>query len=232
MTENQRTMFRSSSNILFIFFSIAFTFAQNDPQVTYLKQAKSFVDEVSDIAKNPVPTSATGIIIFTGSSSIRMWQDVSVLSKGSPIINTGFGGSTAFGLNHYLEDLVLRYKPKQVFIYEGDNDIEAGRNTRIILEHLDTIFTRIWEQNAETEIVFISAKPSPLRWKLRKEYEALNRAVKRRAKKENRLVFADVYSLMLKKGEVREDLFIEDRLHMNRTGYAIWAEAIRPLVMN
>jgi len=35
---------------------------------------------------------------------------------------------------------------------------------------------------------------------------------------------------MLQKGQVREDLFIEDRLHMNRTGYAIWAEVIRPLV--
>ncbi len=58
-----------------------------------------------------------------------MWRDAGLLSKGSPIINTGFGGSTAFGLNHYLEDLVLRYKPKQVFIYEGDNDIDAGRET-------------------------------------------------------------------------------------------------------
>ncbi len=224
-------MFRSILNTLFIFFSFSFVFAQNDLQATYLKQAETFASEVNEIAKNPVSTWDTGLIIFTGSSSIRMWRDAGLLSKGSPIINTGFGGSTAFGLNHYLEDLVLRYKPKQVFIYEGDNDIDAGRKTRIILEHLDTIFTRIWEQNPETEIVYISAKPSPLRWKLRKEYEALNKAVERRAKKEDRLVFADIYSLMLQKGEVREDLFIEDRLHMNRTGYAIWAEAIRPLVM-
>jgi lysophospholipase L1-like esterase len=160
-----------------------------------------------------------------------LWRDAGLLSKGSPIINTGFGGSTAFGLNHYLEDLVLRYDPKQVFIYEGDNDIAAGRNTRTILEHLDTIFTRIWEHNPETEIVYIAAKPSPLRWELRKEYEALNKAIERRAKKEDRLVFADVYSPMLEKGQVRGDLFVEDRLHMNRTGYAIWAEVIRPLVM-
>ena len=100
-----------------------------------------------------------------------------------------------------------------------------------ILEHLDTIFTRIWEHNPETEIVYIAAKPSPLRWELRKEYEALNKAIERRAKKEDRLVFADVYSPMLEKGQVRTDLFVEDRLHMNRKGYAIWAEIIRPLVM-
>src|SRR6056300_562822 len=224
-------MFLRRLTQLIILLAVSVVFAQNDPESTYLKQAESFAEEVAKIADSPVPTWDSGIIIFTGSSSVRLWRDAGLLSKGSPIINTAFGGSTAFGLNHYLEDLVLRYEPKQVFIYEGDNDIAAGRDTRTILEHLDTIFTRIWEQNPEVEIVYISAKPSPLRWELRKEYEALNKAVERRAKKEDHLVFADVYSSMLEKGQVRGDLFVEDRLHMNRTGYAIWAEVIRPLVM-
>jgi len=224
-------MFLRRLTQLVILLSVSFVFAQNDSEITYLKQAESFAEEVAKIADSPVPTWDSGIIIFTGSSSVRLWRDAGLLSKGSPIINTAFGGSTAYGLNLYLEDLLLRYEPKQVFIYEGDNDIAAGRDTRTILEHLDTIFTRIWEQNSETEIVYIAAKPSPLRWEMRKEYEALNKAVERRAKKEDRLVFADVYSPMLEKGEVREDLFVGDRLHMNRTGYAIWAEVIRPLVM-
>jgi len=224
-------MFLRRLTQLVILLSVSFVFAQNDSENTYLKQAESFAEEVAKIADSPVPTWDSGIIIFTGSSSVRLWRDAGLLSKGSPIINTAFGGSTAYGLNLYLEDLVLRYEPKQVFIYEGDNDIAAGRDTRTILEHLDTIFTRIWEQNPETEIVYIAAKPSPLRWEMHKEYEALNKAMERRAKKEDRLVFADVYSPMLQKGKVRENLFVEDRLHMNRSGYAIWAEVIRPLVM-
>jgi len=229
-------MYRFVQPLIKSFFTICIVFsstlyAQENEEIEYLKQTESFSEEVAKIADLPVPTWDSGIIIFTGSSSVRLWGDAGLLSKGSPIINTAFGGSTAYGLNVYLEDLVLRYEPKQVFIYEGDNDIAAGRDTRTILEHLDTIFTRIWEQNPEVEIVYISAKPSPLRWELRKEYEALNKAVERRAKKEDRLVFADIYSPMLQRGEVREDLFIEDRLHMNRTGYSIWAEVIRPLVM-
>lgn len=224
-------MFLRRLTQLIILLAVSVVFAQNDPESTYLKQAESFAEEVAKIADSPVPTWDSGIIIFTGSSSVRLWRDAGLLSKGSPIINTAFGGSTAYGLNVYLDDLVLRYEPKQVFIYEGDNDIAAGRDTRTILEHLDTIFTRIWEQNPETEIVYIAAKPSPLRWEMRKEYEVLNKAMERRAKKEDRLVFADVYSPMLQKGKVREDIFVEDRLHMNRMGYAIWAEVIRPMVM-
>jgi lysophospholipase L1-like esterase len=229
-------MLRYTKPLIKSFFTICIVFsstlyAQENEETEYLRQAETFADEVAQIANIPVPTWDSGIIVFTGSSSVRLWRSAGLLSKGSPIINTGFGGSTAFGLNYYLEDLVLRYNPKQVFIYEGDNDIAAGRETRTILEHLDTIFTRIWNQNPATEIVYIAAKPSPLRWELYKEYEALNKAIERRAKKEDRLVFADIYSPMLKKGQVREDLFVEDRLHMNSVGYAIWAEVIRPLVM-
>ena len=229
-------MLRCTKPLIKSFFTICIVFsstlyAQENEETEYLRQAETFADEVAQIANIPVPTWDSGIIVFTGSSSVRLWRSAGLLSKGSPIINTGFGGSTAFGLNYYLEDLVLRYNPKQVFIYEGDNDIAAGREMRTILEHLDTIFTRIWNQNPATEIVYIAAKPSPLRWELYKEYEALNKAIERRAKKEDRLVFADIYSPMLKKGRVREDLFVEDRLHMNSVGYAIWAEVIRPLVM-
>ncbi len=229
-------MLRCTKPLIKSFFTICIVFsstlyAQENEEIEYLRQAETFADEVAQIANIPVPTWDSGIIVFTGSSSVRLWRSAGLLSKGSPIINTGFGGSTAFGLNYYLEDLVLRYNPKQVFIYEGDNDIAAGRETRTILEHLDTIFTRIWNQNPATEIVYIAAKPSPLRWELYKEYEALNKAIERRAKKEDRLVFADIYSPMLKKGQVREDLFVEDRLHMNSVGYAIWTEVIRPLVM-
>ncbi len=229
-------MLRFTKPLIKSFYTICIVFsstlcAQENEEIEYLRQAETFADEVAQIANIPVPTWDSGIIVFTGSSSVRLWRSAGLLSKGSPIINTGFGGSTAFGLNYYLEDLVLRYNPKQVFIYEGDNDIAAGRETRTILEHLDTIFTRIWNQNPATEIVYIAAKPSPLRWELYKEYEALNKAIERRAKKEDRLVFADIYSPMLKKGQVREDLFVEDRLHMNSVGYAIWAEVIRPLVM-
>ena len=229
-------MLRCTKPLIKSFFTICIVFsstlyAQENEEIEYLRQAETFADEVAQIANIPVPTWDSGIIVFTGSSSVRLWRSAGLLSKGSPIINTGFGGSTAFGLNYYLEDLVLRYNPKQVFIYEGDNDIAAGRETRTILEHLDTIFTRIWNQNPATEIVYIAAKPSPLRWELYKEYEALNKAIERRAKKEDRLVFADIYSPMLKKGQVREDLFVEDRLHMNSVGYAIWTEVIRPLVL-
>ncbi|MEK9750479.1 MAG: GDSL-type esterase/lipase family protein [Flavobacteriaceae bacterium] len=195
----------------------------------YKLVARNFAEEV---AKFEALTVNEGpVVVFTGSSSVRLYKNVAALSDQIKILNTGFGGSTAFGLLTYLEETVLRFKPKQVFIYEGDNDIAAGRTNATIIAHLNSIFQRIWSELPETEIVFIAAKPSPLRWDKHEQYEALNAAVERMAKRDKRLSYADVYSVMLYGDTVREDIFIQDRLHMNEQGYALWDEVIRPMLL-
>ena len=171
------------------------------------------------------------LVIFTGSSSVRLYKNVAELSDEVIILNTGFGGSTAFGLLTYLDETVLRFKPKQVFVYEGDNDIAAGRTNATIIAHLNSIFQKIWEALPETQIVFIAAKPSPLRWDKHEQYEALNAALSRIAERDRRLVYADVYTPMLRDGRVIEDIFVEDRLHMNEAGYALWDEVMKPLIL-
>ena len=195
----------------------------------YKTAVRNFAEEVTKFEALTVQEGP--VVVFTGSSSVRLYKNVTALSDQIEILNTGFGGSTAFGLLTYLEETVLRFKPKQVFIYEGDNDIAAGRTNATIIAHLNSIFQRIWRELPETEIVFIAAKPSPLRWEKHEQYEALNAAIERMAKRDKRLSYADVYSVMLNGDTVREDIFIQDRLHMNEQGYALWDEVIRPMLL-
>lgn len=213
---------------LFVLFTlgwVSLSFAQD-----YKKVAEQFKSEVS--AFDSIEVNDEPVIVFTGSSSVRLYKNVASLSDEVRILNTGFGGSTAFGLLTYLDQTVLRFKPKQVFIYEGDNDIAAGRTNATIIAHLNSVFQRIWWALPDTEIVFIAAKPSPLRWQQHEQYEALNAAVERWAKRERRLKFADIYTPMLQGMTVREDLFIDDRLHMNEKGYALWDAVIAPMILN
>jgi lysophospholipase L1-like esterase len=42
--------------------------------------------------------------------------------------------------------------------------------------------------------------------------------------------YADVWKPMLSRRKVKEDIFIEDGLHMNAKGYEIWYEALKPYV--
>ena len=44
--------------------------------------------------------------------------------------------------------------------------------------------------------------------------------------------FIDVYSKMLdKNGEPLKDIFLDDSLHMNAKGYAIWQKEIKPYLL-
>ena len=171
-------------------------------------------------------------IVFTGSSSIRKWDNLQASFPEHQVLNTGFGGSQASDLLYYLDTLVLRYNPTKVFIYEGDNDISAKKRPREIIGTTEMIISKLRRQNPDMKIVLISAKPSISRWHLRRKYKRLNRKFLRLTKKDESLIFADVWYPMLNGKEVKKDIFVSDGLHMNQKGYDIWFHAMQHLVNN
>lgn len=191
-----------------------------------------FADEVEAIQKkyDSVWDASKETIVFTGSSSIRIWHDIQDHFPDSQIVNSGFGGSQASDLLAYCQELVLRYKPRKVFIYEGDNDISAGKKTKEIIQDISAIISKIRAQDATTEIVLISAKPSLARWHFKRDYKRLNRKFRKLSRKDVQMYYADVWKPMLNRKKVKEDLFIEDGLHMNAKGYDIWFEVLKPHV--
>ena len=84
--------------------------------------------------------SSRETIVFTGSSSIRFWEDLQERFPENQVLNAGFGGSQASDLLYHLNDLVLRYKPKKVFVYEGDNDIFSKK----VLEKFCKLPKALW----------------------------------------------------------------------------------------
>lgn len=174
--------------------------------------------------------SSRPTIVFTGSSSIRFWEDVQERFPEHQVLNTGFGGSQFSDLELYLDELILNYEPVKVFIYEGDNDIFAKKRPRKIVKTAEGILDKLQLGNPEMEIVLISAKPSISRWKYRGRYRRLNRKLDRLASKTDRIDFVDVWYPMLDKRKVKQDIFIEDGLHMNDKGYDIWYDVIKDYI--
>jgi lysophospholipase L1-like esterase len=167
------------------------------------------------------------LALFTGSSSVRMWKDVADYFPEYNVINLGFGGSHFSDLIYYYEELIPKYKPDYLFIYEGDNDIAGDKRPGKILKEAKLLVDRIQQDLPKTKVVFISPKPSVVRWHLRKNYEKLNKKLERLANKTNNLEYADVWNAMLdENGQVFTDVFLDDNLHMNKKGYAIWGKVI------
>ena len=190
---------------------------------------QSEVNKIQQRYKNQINKN-TKHIVFTGSSSIRMWKDLPVLFQNPKIINTGFGGSKASDLLYYLDELVLDFNPSKVIIYEGDNDISSGHKINFILKNIKSIIKKIEEKNKYVQIILISAKPSIMRWDLRKKYIQLNKKYKNLALKNNNIHYADIWSQMIDSGELKTDIFIEDGLHLNEKGYKIWEKVLRPIL--
>ena len=80
----------------------------------FKQDIQSFLRE--DSAKPP----AAGQVLFVGSSSFRMWQDVQTYFPTVPIINRGFGGSTLKDVIYYEKQIIAPYKPRKIVIYCGE----------------------------------------------------------------------------------------------------------------
>jgi lysophospholipase L1-like esterase len=176
----------------------------------------------------PPPAHA---ILFVGSSSFTKWTDVSSYFPGYTIINRGFGGSTLPDVIRYAPDIIYNYHPKQVVIYCGDNDLASSDtvSAETVFERFRILFENIRTNLPGENIVFVSIKPSPSRARLKEKAEKANLLIQTYISINNRAAFVDVYHLMLNAdGTIKQDIFIEDNLHMNAKGYAIWQKALLP----
>ena len=202
--------------------------AQTAPDPTRF-EAAILAFEAQD-RQTPPPTQA---IVLTGSSSIARWNTEAAAALAPlTVIPRGFGGSVMGDLVHYLDRVVLTYRPRAVLIYEGDNDTGLGIPADTILSQLNSIVTGIHERLPETRIYVLSVKPSPLRWAIRNKALEVNAGYQALAERDPLVHYVDVDSpLLWQDGTVMEDLFVADRLHLNDLGNLIWGSAIRAALM-
>jgi len=190
-----------------------------------------FKQEIENFKIADDTTEYQDVILFTGSSSIRFWTSLEEDFPEKNVLNRGFGGSEFSDLIYYSDQLIIQYLPKKIFVYEGDNDIASGKSVDNIMKDAGYLISKIRRSLPNTEVHIISPKPSIARKKFKPKYLELNNKLKMWCASNDKLTFVDVWTPMCDKdGEVKRDLFIIDRLHMNAKGYTIWKNTISPFV--
>ena len=176
-------------------------------------------------AQSPPPR---GGVLFIGSSSIRFWDTLAQDFPGVPVINRGFGGSELRDSTWYADRIIVPYAPRQILIYAGDNDLNAGRTPQQLRADFVAFVERVRRDLPKAKIAYISNKPSPSRAQLLSVQREANTLIAAEAQRLG-VDYIDIFTPMLDaSGQTDESLFIEDRLHMNRAGYVIWQRAIAP----
>ena len=204
--------------------------AQVQPKASF--QAEIDVFKKMDSIQMPLKNS----ILFVGSSSFNYWKDISNYFPGYPIINRGFGGSSLTDVIYFNQETIIKYKPKQIYIYCGENDIAASDTitAQIVFERFKTLYNIIRTHlGKKTPIMYVSIKPSVARWNLENKFVEANSLIRNFISEQKNAQFLDVHTAMLDtNGMVLNDIFIADKLHMNAKGYAIWQKIIAPTLVN
>jgi lysophospholipase L1-like esterase len=166
-------------------------------------------------------------VLFTGSSSVRMWTNVAAVFPDYPVMNRGFGGSHMSDLLHYFDRVVAVYKPALIVVYEGDNDLSGGKSVDQVYADYVAFVAKVKQRLPASDVAFLAVKPSPSRAAHLEATRQLNTRLEALAAVDSRLWFIDVFTPMLDNaGQPRPELFGSDMLHMNAAGYALW----KPLV--
>ena len=189
----------------------------------------AFAAFAADDAAHPHPP---GGVLFVGSSSIRLWSDLESQFSDLPVvIKRGFGGSQLSDCVKNLSRLVLRYRPRAVLVYAGDNDLAAGSTPAEVLHRLADFVDGVHRELPDTSIGYISIKPSPSRLALLPAIRTTNALIREYAENDGKIDYIDVFTPMLdSSGNPRAELFRADALHLNADGYALWKRVIAPHV--
>lgn len=174
---------------------------------------------------SPVPT---GAIVFTGSSSIRGWTTLQQDFPDHAVINRGFGGSQISDLIAYFDRVVVPGAPKQIVIYSGTNDLNAGESPERVFGDLATLAGMVRAALPKTKLAFIGAAPNPKRWPGREAQERFNGMVANYCAQYGH-DYIDVWTPMMgEDGTPSRDIYVADQLHMNAAGYVIWRRVVGP----
>ncbi len=177
----------------------------------------------ADQAQRP----ASGGLLFVGSSTIRLWPHLAQDFSAQPVLQRGFGGSTLADCSALTRELVTQYKPRQVLLYAGDNDLAEGRSPAEVLASFARFVQRVRAELPGTRIDYIAIKPSPARLALLPKVREANALIARHARTLKEVGYIDIFSPMLNaEGQPRPELFRADRLHLNAAGYQLWQSVI------
>lgn len=190
----------------------------------------------SDIAKlealNKTEAHPEDSILFLGSSSIRLWDDIAQDMMPYHPIKRGFGGCKFSDMAVFADRLITPHQFKAVVLFVA-NDIkgkpgEADKTPEEIAQLFRYMCARIKAHNSQAPVFCIAITPTASRLSVWPKQRAANMALREVCRERANTYFIDTESLYLdSKGQPRSEYFVADQLHLNELGYDLWSAAIK-----
>lgn len=169
-------------------------------------------------------------ILFTGSSSVRLWKTIAEDVAPYPVIQRGYGGARFSDLAYYAERIIRPHKFRAVVIFVANDVAGTDRDkspaeTAKFFRHVLQVIRR---HNPTAPVFLVEITPTARRWEVWDKTQATTAALREIVEEDPHGHFIATASHYLDDdGQPRTELFVEDRLHQNREGYRLWGKLIR-----
>ena len=193
-------------------------------EVRFADQIKSMLDEDRSA---PPPQNA---ILFIGSSIFRQWTNVKEHMAPLPVFNRAFGGSRTWEVLHYMDQIVLPYRPRIIVYYTGSNDVNAGQPAQAIVGRTMEFMMRAHTALPATRIYYVAINRSPDKRDKWDVVDAVNAQMKTAASSTPYLDYIDLNPVLFKHGEPRMELYRPDGLHFHPPAYDEFTDIIKPVL--
>jgi len=216
----------------FLFLLILFFFSNCSPLKQYSSQSYAWAEaeikafEVLDASVDYPDNS----LLFIGSSSIRMWDTLAEDMAPFPVIKRGYGGAHLRDAIFYTHRVLGEHKPAMIigFIANDIKGVQEDERPGKVKRLFAFFLKQVREKHPEIPFLWIEITPTKSRWKQWEEIKRLNKKIKAYCQKTPNVYFVETAEAFLNEnGLPRTELFIEDQLHLNKEGYALWSSIIK-----
>ena len=192
------------------------------------KKWSKAIDAFDDLNKKEIDPSDA--IMFIGSSSIRRWETMAKDMAPYPTITRGYGGAKFTDMGVFVKRIVAphHYRALVMFIGNGVTG-DAKDHTPNQIEALARHIVSVSHKHQDGAPVFlIEITPCEKRFKAWPKIRAVNSRLREIALSTPNTYFIPTASNYLKAdGTPRPQLFVDDKLHLSKAGYTLWAKLIR-----
>lgn len=214
-----------STLVLFISFSV--------PSVSYAQETDMWEPDMLRFEEldrnNEYPPES---VLFTGSSSIRLWETLATDMHPIPVIQRGFGGSRMPDVLKHADRYIGVHTFSAVVVFVA-NDVTGNPNdvdkTPVEVRDLfEDFIHKIRGYNASVPIFILAITPTNSRWHVWDASRQANQLLASLADQNDHVIFVPTEDLFLgEDGKPKADLFVSDQLHLASAGYALWTKRLR-----
>ena len=172
-------------------------------------------------------------ILFVGSSSIRLWKTLAEDMAPYPVIQRGYGGARFSDLAYFADRIISPHEYQALVIFVG-NDVsgsERDKTPEQTVAFFEHVLEIVRKNKPDVPVFLIAVTPTARRWEVWPQIQGVNSALRAACEAAPQTYFISTARKYLDEdGLPRTELFVEDKLHLNREGYRRWTSIIKPVI--